>query len=138
MMTFNRCGRRLRWPGVALLILAVHTSGTAIAQPSLTAYTTPAQKYALALEAQTEGDVPGMMAWLRAAAREDHAPAQRLLGMALIGGPALYGAALPADLCEARQWLLRAARQDGAPPGDVAYALFGRPRQAQPFQCERS
>ncbi|MFY0478321.1 sel1 repeat family protein [Achromobacter marplatensis] len=137
-MTLNRCGRPLRWPGVALLALALHTSGDAIAQPGLTAYTTPAQKYALALEAQTEGDVPGMMAWLRAAAREDHAPAQRLLGMALIGGPALYGTAMPVDVCEARQWLLRAARQDGAQAGDVAYALFGRPRPSQPFQCERS
>ncbi|MNV88005.1 hypothetical protein D3C71_1821740 [compost metagenome] len=137
-MTMTRCARPLRWPAVALLALALHASGVAIAQPGLAAYTTPAQKYALALEAQTEGDVPGMMAWLRAAAREDHAPAQRLLGMALIGGPALYGPAMPADLCEARQWLLRAARQDGAPAGDVAYALFGRPRQAQPFQCERS
>lgn len=138
MTILNLRSRPSRWPSLALLALALNTSGDAIAQPGLGAYTTPAQKYALALEAQTEGDVPAMLAWLRAAARDDHAPAQRLLGMALIGGPALYGPAMPADLCEARQWLLRAARQDGAAPNDVAYALFGRPRQAQPFQCERS
>lgn len=138
MMIPNRGAGLARWPGLALLLLALHSSGEAIAQPGLGGYTTPAQKYALALEAQTEGDVPAMLAWLRAAARDGHAPAQRLLGMALIGGPALYGPAMPTDLCEARQWLLRAARQDGAGPGDVAYALYGRPRQAQPPHCERS
>ncbi|MGH8818163.1 MAG: sel1 repeat family protein [Achromobacter pestifer] len=137
-MTPNPCTSLARWPGVTLLLLALHTSGNAIAQPGLAAHTTPAQKYALALEAQTEGDVPAMLAWLRAAARDGHAPAQRLLGMALLGGPALYGPAMPTDLCEARQWLLRAARQDGAGPGDVAYALYGRPRQTQPQPCERS
>ncbi|KAG1250323.1 hypothetical protein G6F65_018783 [Rhizopus arrhizus] len=64
-------------------------------------------------------------------------PAQRLLGVALIGGPALYGPAMPTALCEARQWLLRAARQEGPGAGDVAYALFSRPRPAQLSQCER-
>lgn len=138
MNSANRCAGAARWPGLAVLLLALHASGTAIAQPGLSAYTTPAQKYALALEAQTTGDVPAMLAWLRAAARDDHAPAQRLLGVALIGGPALYGPAMPVDLCEARQWLLRAARQDGAGQGDVAYALYGRPRNALPAHCEPS
>lgn len=137
MTTLNRCARRARWPSVALLCLALHASGNAIAQSGLSDYTTPAQKYALALEAQTEGDVPAMLAWLRAAAHDGHAPAQRLLGLALIGGPALYGPAMPTDLCEARQWLLRAARQDGPGATDVAYALFSRPRPAQLSHCER-
>ena len=94
----------------------------------------PADSYALALEAQTQGDYPAMLAWLRAAAREGHAPAQRMLGIALIGGPALYGAGQPADLCEGRQWLLRAAGQGAG--DDVAYALFGRPRDALTAHCE--
>lgn len=137
MKPLNPCARRAQWPKLALLCLVLQTSGSAIAQPGLTDYTTPAQKYALALEAQTEGDVPAMLAWLRAAAHDGHAPAQRLLGVALIGGPALYGPAMPTDLCEARQWLLRAARQESPGAGDVAYALFSRPRPAQLSQCER-
>lgn len=121
-------------PVALLLALALHSSGRAEANNGLSAYATPAQKYALALEAQTLGDYPAMLTWLRAAAREGHAPAQRMLGIALVGGPALYGAGQPADLCEGRQWLLRAASQGGA--DDVAYALFGRPRDPLTAHCE--
>ncbi|CAB3651808.1 MAG: sel1 repeat family protein [Achromobacter sp.] len=122
------------WPAALLIALALHSSGRAEASNGLSAYATPVQKYALALEAQTQGDYPAMLTWLRAAAREGHAPAQRMLGIALIGGPALYGASQPADLCEGRQWLLRAASQGGA--DDVAYALFGRPRDPLTAHCE--
>lgn len=122
------------WPAALLIALALHSSGRAEANNGLPAYATPVQKYALALEAQTQGDYPAMLAWLRAAAREGHAPAQRMLGIALLGGPALYGAGQPADLCEGRLWLLRAASQGGA--DDVAYALFGRPRDPLTAHCE--
>lgn len=122
------------WPAALLIALALHSSGRAEANNSLSAYATPVQKYALALEAQTQGDYPAMLTWLRAAAREGHAPAQRMLGIALLGGPALYGAGQPADLCEGRLWLLRAASQGGA--DDVAYALFGRPRDPLTAHCE--
>lgn len=122
------------WPAALLIALALHSSGRAEANNGLSAYASPVQKYALALEAQTQGDYPAMLTWLRAAAREGHAPAQRMLGIALLGGPALYGAGQPADLCEGRLWLLRAASQGGA--DDVAYALFGRPRDPLTAHCE--
>lgn len=122
------------WPAALLIALALHSSGRAEANNGLSAYASPVQKYALALEAQTQGDYPAMLTWLRAAAREGHAPAQRMLGIALLGGPALYGAGQPADLCEGRLWLLRAASQGGA--DDVAYALFGRPRDPLTVHCE--
>ncbi|MBO1013140.1 sel1 repeat family protein [Achromobacter sp. SD115] len=125
----------VHWPALALLVLALHGSGMAEAG-SLDPHTTPAQKYALALEAQTQGDYAAMAQWLRTAAGDGHAPAQRMLGIALLGGPALYGESLRADLCEGRQWLLRAARQDGAGTDDVAYALFGRPRAGLIAHCE--
>ncbi len=122
------------WPAALLIALALHSSGRAEANNGLSAYASPVQKYALALEAQTQGDYPAMLTWLRAAAREGHAPAQRMLGIALLGGPALYGAGQPADLCEGRLWLLRAASQGGT--DDVAYALFGRPRDPLTAHCE--
>lgn len=124
------------WPGLALVALALHASGGAEANSGLGGPITPAQQFALALEAQTQGDHGAMLTWLRAAARADHQPAQRMLGMVLIGGPALYGPSLPADLCEGRAWLLRAARQNEGPSQDVAYALFGRPKDALTAHCE--
>ncbi|CAB3630298.1 MULTISPECIES: SEL1-like repeat protein [Achromobacter] len=126
---------RVHWPALALLALSLQGSGLAVAA-SLDPHTTPAQKYALALEAQTQGDYAAMTQWLRAAASDGHAPAQRMLGIALLGGPTLYGESLRADLCEGRRWLLRAARQDGKGADDVAYALFGRPRDGLTVRCE--
>ena len=130
--------RTARWPGLALVALALYASGVAEAQDGLGGPLTPAQQYALALEAQTQGDHGAMLTWLRAAARADHPPAQRMLGMVLIGGPALYGPSLPADLCEGRAWLLRAARQNEGPSQDVAFALFGRPKDALTAHCEHA
>ncbi|MEN4922591.1 sel1 repeat family protein [Achromobacter spanius] len=138
MRTTTWRGAAARWPALALIALALHASGMAEARPGLGGPITPAQQYALALEAQTQGDYPAMLAWLRASAREGHAPAQRMLGVALIGGPALYGPSQPADLCEGRLWLLRAARQNERPAQDVAHALFGRPKDALTVHCEAS
>ncbi len=135
MRTFKPRRAQAHWPAIALLALILQGSGLAEAG-SLDPHTTPAQKYALALEAQTQGDYAAMEQWLRAAARDGHGPAQRMLGIALLGGPALYGESLRADLCEGRRWLLRAARQDGAGADDVAYALFGRPRDGLTARCE--
>ena len=129
--------RTIPWrASIAAVVLALHASGMAEANTRIGPSLDPAQQYALALEAQTQGDYAAMMAWLRAAARADHAPAQRMLGIALIGGPALYGPSQPADLCEGRAWLLRAARQNEGPAQDVAYALFGRPKDALTAHCE--
>ena len=74
-----------RWPAMALMALTLHASGMAEAGNELGPPITPAQQYALALEAQTLGDYAAMAQWLRASARGGHAPAQRMLGMALIG-----------------------------------------------------
>ncbi|AMG87702.1 hypothetical protein [Bordetella bronchiseptica] len=88
----------------------------------------PAQQYGLALEAQTAGDYPRMLSLLQSAAGAGHAPAQQTLGLALLGGPALYGQAIASDPCAARHWLARAARAQGdAPP-----AVFARPRAQLP------
>ena len=81
--------RAAAWCAALVAALALHSSGPAEANGVLSAYATPVQQYALALEAQTQGDYPAMLAWLRAAARAGHAPAQRMLGIALLGGPAL-------------------------------------------------
>ncbi|QVQ26527.1 sel1 repeat family protein [Achromobacter deleyi] len=138
MKTTTWRGSAARWPGMALMALALHASGQAEAGAGFGGYASPAQQYALALEAQTRGDYAAMLTWLRAAAHDGHVPAQRMLGVALIGGPVLYGPSLRADLCEGRRWLLRAARQNEAPGEDVAYALFGRPRDALTAHCEAS
>lgn len=138
MKTTTWRGRAARWPGLAVIALALHASGMAEANAGFGGYATPAQQYALALEAQTQGDYDAMLAWLRAAAQAGHAPAQRMLGVALIGGPALYGPSQRADLCEGRLWLLRAARQNATQREDLAYALFGRPRDALTVHCEAS
>ncbi|MNL53056.1 hypothetical protein D3C87_1762740 [compost metagenome] len=45
-----------RWPGMALMALALHASGQAEAGAGFGGYASPAQQYALALEAQTRGD----------------------------------------------------------------------------------
>lgn len=55
------------WPAALLIALALHSSGRAEANNGLSAYASPVQKYALALEAQTQGDYPAMLTWLRAA-----------------------------------------------------------------------
>ncbi len=137
METLKTCRAAARWPGLALIAWSLHASGMAEAGSGLGPPISPAQQYALALEAQTLGDYAAMAQWLRAAAGGGHAPAQRMLGVALLGGPALYGPALPADLCEGRLWLLRAARQEPAGTADMAYALFGRPRgDALTAPCE--
>ncbi len=69
------------------------------------------QRFQLALEAQSDRDYATMLDMLRQAADEGHAQAQEMLGMVLLTGPTLYGAAVKADRCEARAWMRRAAAQ---------------------------
>jgi len=72
------------------------------------------QRFQLALEAQSDRDYATMLDMLRQAADEGHAQAQEMLGMVLLTGPTLYGAAVKADRCEARAWMHRAAAQGSA------------------------
>ncbi|CAN7553529.1 hypothetical protein [Variovorax paradoxus] len=87
------------------------------------------QRFQLALEAQAARDYRAMLEQLRQAAAEDHAEAQEMLGMVLLAGPTLYGAAIRADRCEARQWMLRAASQ-GSETARVQLAFLNRLRQS--------
>lgn len=66
---------------------------------------------ALALEAQTEKDYRATLRWLRTSAEAGFRPAQEMLGMALLGGPALFGNAVQRQPCEALDWFIRAADQ---------------------------
>lgn len=87
------------------------------------------QRFQLALEAQAARDYRAMLEQLRQAAAEGHAEAQEMLGMVLLAGPTLYGAAIRADRCEARQWMLRAASQ-GSETARVQLAFLNRLRQS--------
>lgn len=75
------------------------------------AATTPEQQYQLALEAQSARDYPQMLGLLRRSAHAGHVEAQEMLALALLVGPAVYGAAVPADRCEALHWVRRAFAQ---------------------------
>ncbi|RRH92608.1 sel1 repeat family protein [Variovorax beijingensis] len=87
------------------------------------------QRFQLALEAQAARDYRSMLEQLRQAAAEDNAEAQEMLGMVLLAGPTLYGSAIKADRCEARQWMLRAASQ-GSDTARVQLAFLNRLRQS--------
>ncbi len=69
---------------------------------------TPEQHYQLALEAQSARDYPQMLALLRQSARAGNVEAQEMLALALLAGPAVYGAAVRADRCEAQHWARQA------------------------------
>ncbi|BEP36921.1 hypothetical protein GmRootV59_38930 [Variovorax sp. V59] len=87
------------------------------------------QRFQLALEAQAARDYRSMLEQLRQAAAEDHAEAQEMLGMVLLAGSTLYGPAIRADRCEAREWMLRAASQ-GSETARVQLAFLNRLRQS--------
>ncbi|WPH19399.1 SEL1-like repeat protein [Variovorax paradoxus] len=87
------------------------------------------QRFQLALEAQAARDYRSMLEQLRQAAAEDNAEAQEMLGMVLLAGPTLYGSAIKADRCEARQWMLRAASQ-GSDTARIQLAFLNRLRQS--------
>lgn len=94
---------------------------------------TPDQAYALALEAQTDKDYAGMLQWLRTSAAAGFVPAQELLGIALLGGPALFGNAVRREPCEAHAWFVRAA-DEGSEIGRMHRDLMNR--QLRGRRCE--
>ena len=87
------------------------------------------QRFQLALEAQTARDYRAMLEELRQAASQGNPEAQEMLGMVLLAGPTLYGSAIPADRCEARHWMLRAASR-GSDTARVQLTFLNRLRHA--------
>lgn len=65
---------------------------------------TSEQLYQMALESQSAREYPAMLQLLRRAARAGHVEAQEMLALVLLAGPTVYGAAVPADRCEAGHW----------------------------------
>jgi hypothetical protein len=104
-----RIGWRCAWVAatMAIALTSVRTGAGGPAAVPLT----PEQRFALALEAQTEKDYGAMLRWLRASAESGFRPAQEMLGMALLGGPALFGNSVQRQPCEALDWFIRAADQ---------------------------
>lgn len=120
-------GWSLRWrvalSGTLCLAAALCAAHPAGAEPQAE------QRFQMALEAQTERDYRAMLEALRQAADEGHAEAQEMLGMVLLAGPTLYGTAVQADRCEARQWMRRAAVQ-GSETARMQLTLLNRLRAA--------
>lgn len=119
----------LRWriglSGVLCLVAALCAANPSDASAQVQAE----QRFQMALEAQSDRDYAGMLELLRQAATEGNAEAQEMLGMVLLTGPTLYGRAVKADRCEARQWMRRAALQ-GSETAKVQLAFLNRLRAA--------
>ena len=119
------------WRGLAVLLLGAAAwsaqPGAARAQPPLSA--SPAQQFQMALEAQSVRDYPAMLSLLRQAGEAGYLPAQEMLGLVLLAGGTVYGDAVPADRCEAGQWLRRAAAQ-GSEDARRQWRFLQRLRQA--------
>lgn len=123
--TGNLLAIPLRGWAITLLILAEFGLP---APASATGMISPGQTFQLALEAQTTGDYDQMLAHLRSAGKAGHLGAQEMLGMILLVGPTLYGDAVPADRCEAGQWIGRALAQ-GSDMARYQWSFLGRVRQ---------
>jgi hypothetical protein len=106
----DRISRVTRDLSVVLIAFAGLASQPSAALPPIGAFT-PEQNYQLALEAQTARDYRNMVSHLRHAAAAGHLEAQELLGMALLVGSNVYGRTVPAQRCEATEWMRRAAAQ---------------------------
>jgi TPR repeat protein len=104
-----RIGWRCAWGAATTAIALSSMPAGAGGNPAVPL--TPEQRFALALEAQTGRDYDAMLRWLRASAEAGFRPAQEMLGMALLGGPALFGSAVQRQPCEALAWFIRAADQ---------------------------
>lgn len=119
----------LRWriflAGVLCLAAALAVAGPAERDTGLHA----AQRFQLALEAQTARDYRTMLERLREAATQGDAEAQEMLGMVLLTGPVLYGQSVRADRCEARQWMRQAAMQ-GSETAKVQLTFLNRLRNS--------
>lgn len=119
----------LRWrivlAGALCLTAALSAAGPADRGIDLHA----AQRFQLALEAQTARDYRAMLELLREAATQGDAEAQEMLGMVLLTGPVLYGMSVRADRCEARTWMRQAAMQ-GSETAKVQLTFLNRLRNA--------
>lgn len=119
----------LRWrvflSGVLCLTAALSVAGPLEEGADLHA----AQRFQLALEAQTARDYRSMLELLRQAATQGDAEAQEMLGMVLLTGPVLYGMAVRADRCEARMWMRQAAMQ-GSDTAKVQLTFLNRLRNS--------
>lgn len=119
----------LRWriflSGALCLVAALSNAGPSDRSVEMHA----AQRFQLALEAQTARDYRTMLVQLRQAATEGDAEAQEMLGMVLLAGPTLYGMAVMADRCEARMWMRQAAMQ-GSDTAKVQLTLLNRLRHS--------
>jgi TPR repeat protein len=117
----------LRWriclSGLLCLVAALFAANPSDASAQIQAE----QRFQMALEAQADRDYRGMLELLRQAAEEGNAEAQEMLGMVLLSGPTLYGPAVQADRCEAREWMHRAAVQ-GSETAKVQLAFLNRLR----------
>jgi TPR repeat protein len=71
-------------------------------------------QFALAAEATTLREYAEMLRLLRLSAEGGYLPAQESLAMALLNGQALFGSAVPRDVCGAFMWFGRAAVQGSA------------------------
>jgi TPR repeat protein len=119
----------LRWriflAGALCLMAALSAAAPSDGGPDLHA----AQRFQLALEAQTARDYRAMLELLRQAATQGDAEAQEMLGMVLLTGPVLYGMSVQADRCEARMWMRQAAMQ-GSETAKVQLTFLNRLRSS--------
>ena len=119
----------LRWSIFLAGALSLAAALSAAQPPDANVVLHAEQRFQLALEAQAARDYRAMLDELRQAALEDNAEAQEMLGMVLLAGSTLYGSAIPADRCEARHWMLRAASQ-GSDAARVQLTFLNRLRHA--------
>ena len=116
---------RVLLSGVLCLTAALSAAGPSDRGVDLYA----AQRFQLALEAQTARDYRTMLELLREAATQGDAEAQEMLGMVLLTGPVLYGPSVRADRCEARTWMRQAAMQ-GSDTAKVQLTFLNRLRNS--------
>ncbi|MGJ7609147.1 sel1 repeat family protein [Variovorax sp. LT1R20] len=119
----------LRWRIFLAGVLCLAAALAAAGPPDRSLELHAAQRFQLALEAQTARDYRTMLDQLREAAMQGDAEAQEMLGMVLLTGPVLYGMSVRADRCEARQWMRQAAMQ-GSETAKVQLTFLNRLRNS--------
>jgi len=119
----------LRWRIFLAGVLCLAAALAAAGPPDRGIELHAAQRFQLALEAQTARDYRTMLDRLREAATQGDAEAQEMLGMVLLTGPVLYGMSVRADRCEARQWMRQAAMQ-GSETAKVQLTFLNRLRNS--------
>lgn len=125
----HTAGSKLQWCACLLLASVALAAQAAAGTVGVDIAITPEQRYQMALEAQAAREYRSMMSLLRQSAEAGNMQAQEMLGVALLVGPTLYGAAVKADRCEAGAWLRRAVAQ-GSEAGKYPLDFLNRLRQA--------